>query len=83
MSKERPVNGECYRVMLKEFLLTEIEEEGVGKIWFQQDDAMCHTAEATLDVLRPVFEDRIISRKADVIWRFDTVGLFFVCCRQR
>ena len=26
---------------------------------------MCHTAEATLDVLRPNFEDRIISRRAD------------------
>ena len=25
-------------------------------------------AEATLDVLRPVFEDRIFSRRADVIW---------------
>ena len=30
--------------------------------------AMCHTAEATLDVLHPVFEDRIISRRADVVW---------------
>ena len=29
---------------------------------------MCHTAEATLDVLGPVFEDRIISRRADVVW---------------
>ena len=29
---------------------------------------MCHTAEATLDVLRPVFEDRIISRRTDVVW---------------
>ena len=29
---------------------------------------MCYTAEATLDVLRPVFEDRIISRRADVLW---------------
>ena len=27
-----------------------------------------HTAEATLDVLRSVFEDRIISRRADVVW---------------
>ena len=27
-----------------------------------------HTAEATLDVLRPVFENRIISRRADVVW---------------
>ena len=29
---------------------------------------MCHTVEATLDVLRPVFEDGIISRWADVVW---------------
>ena len=29
---------------------------------------MCHTAEATLDILRPVFEDHIISRRADVVW---------------
>ena len=29
---------------------------------------MCHTAEATLDILRPVFEDRIISYRADVVW---------------
>ena len=39
----------------------------IGKIWFQQDGATCHTAEATLDVLRPVFEDRIINRVADVV----------------
>ena len=47
--------------MLIEFLFTKIEEEDIGNIW-------CHTAEATLDVLRPVFEDRIISRRADVVW---------------
>ena len=29
---------------------------------------MCHTAEATLDVLRPVFEYRIINRRANVVW---------------
>ena len=55
--------------MLNEFLFTKIEEEDIGNIWFQQDDATCHTAEATLDVLRPIFEDRIISRRADVVWR--------------
>ena len=48
-----------------------MEEEDIGNTWFQQDGAMCHTAEATLDVLRPVFEDRIISRKADVFWSCD------------
>ena len=47
--------------MLNEFLFTRIEEEDIGNIWFQQDGA-------TLDVLRIVFEDRIISRWADVIW---------------
>ena len=36
-------------------LFTKIEEEDIGNIWFQQDGATCHTAEATLDVLRPVF----------------------------
>ena len=30
--------------------------------------ATCHIAEATLDVLRPVSEDRIISRRTDVVW---------------
>ena len=29
---------------------------------------MCHTAETTLDVLRRVFGNRIISRRADVVW---------------
>ena len=61
-------NGDCYRAMLNEFLFTKIEEEDIGNIWFQQDDATCHTAEATLDVLRPVFEDHIILRRADVVW---------------
>ena len=53
--------------MLNEFLFTKIEEEDIGNICFQQDVAGCHTAEATLDVSRPVFEDRIISRRADFI----------------
>ena len=53
--------------MLNEFLLTKIEEEDIGNIWFQQDGATCHKAEATLDVMRPVFEDRIISCKADIV----------------
>ena len=54
--------------MLNEFLFTKIEEADIGNIRFQQDGAKCLTAEATHNVLRPVFEDRIISRKADVVW---------------
>ena len=45
--------------MLNEFLFRKIEEKDIGNLWFQQDGAMCHTAEAILDVLRSVFEDRI------------------------
>ena len=52
-----------------------IEEENIDNIWFQQDGATCHTAEATLDVLRPVFEDRIIGRRADVVWPPRSCGL--------
>ena len=54
--------------MLHEFLFTKIEEEDIGHIWFQQDGATCHTTEATFEVLRPVLEDRISSRRADVVW---------------
>ena len=50
------VNSDSYRAMLKEFLFPKIEEEDIGNIWFQQDGAKCHTAKATLDVLRSVFE---------------------------
>ena len=50
--------------MLNEFFFTKIKEEDIGNIWFQQDGATCHTAETTLGVLRPAFEDRIISRSA-------------------
>ena len=54
--------------MLNKFLFTKIEEEDIGNIWFQQDGATCHKTEATIDVLRPVIQDRIISRRADVVW---------------
>ena len=57
--------------MLNEFWFTKIEEEDIGNIWFQQDGVMCHIAAATLDVLRPVFENRIISRRVDVVWPLD------------
>ena len=50
------------------FLFTKLEEEDIDNIWSQQDGATCHTAEATLDDLRLIFEDCIISRRAEVVW---------------
>ena len=49
-------------------MFTKIEEEDIGNIWLQQDGITSHTAEATLYVLRPVFENCIISRRADAVW---------------
>ena len=57
------VNGDRYRAMLEfvnKILLTKIKEEDIGNIWFQQDECF--------DVLHPVIADRIISRRADVVW---------------
>ena len=54
--------------MLNEFLFTKIEEKDINNIRFQEDGATSHTAEATLYVLRPVFEDRIINRRVGVVW---------------
>ena len=62
------VNGERYCAMLSEFLFPKIEEDDMVDIWFQQDKATCHTANVTIDLLRTVFENRMIGRKSDVNW---------------
>ena len=69
------VIGDRYQAMLNEFVFTKIEEEDIDNIWFQQHGATCHTGEAVLDVLRPIFEDRIISRRADVVWPLQSCDL--------
>ena len=37
-------------------------------ICFQQGRANCHTANVTIDLLRTVFENRIIGRNSNVNW---------------
>ena len=59
-SSKRTRRGDRYWAMLNEFLFTKIKEENISNIWFQQNRATCHTAEAALGVLSPVFEDLII-----------------------
>ena len=61
--------------MLNEFLFIKIEKDDIGNIQFQENGATCHAAEATVDVLRPLFEDRIISSRADVVWPLRSWGL--------
>ncbi|GFX81417.1 putative DD41D transposase [Trichonephila clavipes] len=40
----------------------------VQELWFQQDGATCHTARATIDLLKDTFGDRLISRFGRVNW---------------
>ncbi|GFV70340.1 transposase [Trichonephila clavipes] len=43
-------------------------DEGHNELWFQQDGAICHTARATIDLLKDTFGDRLISRFGPVNW---------------
>ncbi|GFW33650.1 DUF4817 domain-containing protein [Trichonephila clavipes] len=43
-------------------------DEGHKELWFQQDGATCHTARATIDLLKDTFGDRLISRFGPVNW---------------
>ncbi|GFW24868.1 uncharacterized protein TNCV_1961321 [Trichonephila clavipes] len=42
--------------------------EKIEELWFQQDGATCHTARATIDLLKDTFGDRLISRFGPVNW---------------
>ncbi|GFS65186.1 DUF4817 domain-containing protein [Trichonephila clavipes] len=44
------------------------EGHSVTVLWFQQDGTTCHTARATIDLLKDTFGDRIISRFGPVNW---------------
>ncbi|GFV45691.1 uncharacterized protein TNCV_1969921 [Trichonephila clavipes] len=43
-------------------------DEGHNELWFQQDGATCHTARATIDLLKDTFGDRLISHFGPVNW---------------
>ncbi|GFT31986.1 heat shock 70kDa protein 8 [Trichonephila clavipes] len=43
-------------------------DEGHNELWLQQDGATCHTARATIDLLKDTFGDRLISRFGPVNW---------------
>ena len=76
---DAPKTSHCLVTLLAHFFFSQWQSlSDIGNIWFQQDGATCHTAEAIFDVLLTVFEDRIISRRADVVW-----PQLFVGCSQR
>ncbi|GFV34231.1 uncharacterized protein TNCV_1154061, partial [Trichonephila clavipes] len=62
------VNGDRYRALITNFFIPELNNHDVQELWFQQDGATCHTARATIDLLKDTFGDRLISRFEPVNW---------------
>ncbi|GFT21718.1 transposable element Tc3 transposase [Trichonephila clavipes] len=62
------VNGNRYRAMITNFFIPELNNRDVQELWFQKDSATCHTARATIDLLKDTFGDCLISRFGPVNW---------------
>ncbi|GFX03730.1 HTH_Tnp_Tc3_2 domain-containing protein [Trichonephila clavipes] len=62
------VNGDRYRAMITNFFIPELNNHDVQELWFQQHGATCHTALATIDLLKDTFRDCLISRFGPVNW---------------
>ncbi|GFY18300.1 putative DD41D transposase [Trichonephila clavipes] len=62
------VNGDRYRAMITNFFIPELNNHDVQEQWYQQDVATCHTAHATIDLLKDTFGHRLISRFGPVNW---------------
>ncbi|GFT20233.1 hypothetical protein TNCV_4060391 [Trichonephila clavipes] len=54
--------------MITNFFIPELNNHDVQELWFQQDGATCHTARATIDLLKDTFGDRLTSRFGPVNW---------------
>ncbi|GFX54976.1 uncharacterized protein TNCV_3318931 [Trichonephila clavipes] len=54
--------------MITNFFIPHLNNHSVQELWFQQDGVTCHTARATVDLLKDTFSDRLISRFGRVNW---------------
>ncbi|GFV55749.1 uncharacterized protein TNCV_755491 [Trichonephila clavipes] len=57
---ETPLHPE--KLIITNFFIPELNNHDVQELWFQQDGATCHTARATIDLLKDTLGDRLISR---------------------
>ncbi|GFV93338.1 DUF4817 domain-containing protein [Trichonephila clavipes] len=62
------VNGDRYRAMITNFFIPELNNHDIQELWFQREGATCHTARATIDLLKDTFGDRLISRFVPANW---------------
>ncbi|GFW98070.1 uncharacterized protein TNCV_2491261 [Trichonephila clavipes] len=52
------VNGYRYRALITNLFIPELNNHDIQELWFQQDGATCHTARATIDLLKDTLGDR-------------------------
>jgi hypothetical protein len=64
------VTSAHYIKMLNPFLLRELCRRSINmqQIWFQQDGATAHMARASMQVVRDMFLQHVISRFGDIHW---------------
>ncbi|EZA61679.1 hypothetical protein X777_10511, partial [Ooceraea biroi] len=62
------VNGNRYRGMIQTFFWHQLNDLDLENMWFQQDEATCHTADETIALLQEKFSERVISRRGNVNW---------------
>lgn len=60
------ISGASYRTLIENFLRPMAEQ--YPNLWFQQDGATAHTARQTMDLLREIFGERLISKNSDFPW---------------
>ena len=65
--EENNGNAVTVNTEINNFFVPELQRKYVPirHAWYQQDEATAHTARASMEVLRPIFGDRLISRFAD------------------
>ncbi|GFW60133.1 uncharacterized protein TNCV_1389461 [Trichonephila clavipes] len=54
--------------MITNFFIPEFNNHDVQELWFQQNGPTCHTARATINLLKDLFGDLLISRFGPVNW---------------
>lgn len=64
------VRAHNYCEMIREFLVPALQEYrgNTSRVWFQQDGATCHTANVSIELLKSVFPEKLISKKGDIEW---------------
>ncbi|GFY16566.1 putative transposable element [Trichonephila clavipes] len=62
------VNGDRYRAIITNSFIPELNNHDVQELRFQQDGTTCHTARATIDLLKDTFGYCLISRFGPVNW---------------